>query len=78
MCLLCFFVGLAITFFGIFILLYSILTRSYIPAQAHLVKDLFFDYSDSTATASADFRQSLWVSFLPIFLCYYNLRYPDS
>lgn len=58
--------GLAASFLGIFLLLYSFLSRSYIPARTHLTKDLYFDYTDSSATATADFRESLWVRrFLP-------------
>lgn len=43
--------GIAAAGFGLVAFLF--LTRSYTPPSAHLVKDLYFDYSDSTAAAVA-------------------------
>lgn len=47
--------SLGVAAIGFSFLVYIFFSRSYAPPAAHLVKDLYFDYSDSSAVAAASF-----------------------
>jgi len=53
--------SLAVAALGFALLVYIFFSRSFAPPKAHLVKNLYFDYADSSAFASASFLDSTFV-----------------
>ena len=51
-------ISLSVAAAGFFTLVYIFFSRSFAPPAAHLAKDLYFDYTDSRATATATFLDS--------------------